>query len=323
MKKICLSSILLALAIMLIPDGATLAAEKQLKIAMVQWTGDTRACIGFRDGMKELGYGVEYTMLNAEQDRTKLGYILRETLRPRLKELDYVYTYGTTVTKATKLIVKNQAPQIFAIVLDPVGAGIVPSLESSRANITGATNGVSLALQLDTALKIAKFKTLGFLFNSRERNSNLIRKQLRELTASRQIEIIDLRSPPAKDTLNENLRKLKEKSIVVDAVYIPSDSFMRTNAELIGSGLRAAKILSFGATKEYIDGGVLMGFVPDYYKLGKAAAGIVDRHQNGEKLQNIPIATDEQPTLLINKATARLLNVTIPEALLARATFVE
>lgn len=323
MKKICLSSILLALAIMLIPDGATLAAEKQLKIAMVQWTGDTRACIGFRDGMKELGYGVEYTMLNAEQDRTKLGYILRETLRPRLKEFDYVYTYGTTVTKATKLIVKNQAPQIFAIVLDPVGAGIVPSLGSSRANITGATNGVSLALQLDTALKIAKFKTLGFLFNSRERNSNLIRKQLRELTASRQIEIIDLRSPPAKDTLNENLRKLKEKSIVVDAVYIPSDSFMRTNAELIGSGLRAAKIISFGATKEYIDGGVLMGFVPDYYKLGKAAAGIVDRHQNGEKLQNIPIATDEQPTLLINKATARLLNVTIPEALLARATFVE
>ena len=323
MNKTSLGSMLLALAIMLIPVGVTLAAEKQLKIAMVQWTGDTRACIGFRDGLKELGYAVEYTMLNAEQDRTKLGHILRGTLRPRLKEFAYVYTYGTTVTKATKQVLNNQAPQIFAIVLDPVGAGIVPSLESSGANITGATNGVSLALQLDTALTIAKFKTLGFLFNSREKNSMLIREQLRELAASRQIEIIDLRSPPAMDSLKENLRKLNDKSIIVDAVYIPSDSFMRTNAELIGSELRAAKVRSFGATKEYVDGGVLLGLVPDYYKLGKAAAGIVDRHEKGEKLQNIPVATDEEPTLLINKATARLLNVTIPEELFAKATFVE
>lgn len=314
---------LLALTTMLIPGDVMFAAEKQLKIAMVQWTGDTKACIGFRNGLKELGYVVEYTMLNAEQDRTKLGHILREILQPRLKEFDYVYSYGTTATKATKQIVNNQTPQVFAIVLDPVGADIVPSLESSGANISGATNGVSLALQLDTALTIAKFKRLGFLFNSREKNSLLIREQLRELAASRRIEIIDLRSPPAMDSLKENLQKLKNKSIIVDAVYIPSDSFMRTNAELIGSELRAAKVRSFGATKEYVDGGVLLGLVPDYYKLGKAAAGIVDRHEKGEKLQNIPVATDEEPTLLINKTTVRLLNVTIPEALLAKATFVE
>lgn len=314
---------LLVLAIMLATVGVTLAAEKQLKVAMVQWTGDTRACIGFRDGLKELGYAVEYTMLNAEQDRTKLGHILRDTLQPRLKEFSYVYSYGTTVTKATKQILRNQTPQIFAIVLDPVGAGIVPSLESSGANISGATNGVSLELQLDMALKIAKIKRLGFLFNSREKNSLLIREQLRELAARRQIEIIDLRSPPAMDSLKENLRKLKEKTIVVDAIYIPSDSFMRTNAELIGSELRRAKVRSFGATKEYVDGGVLSGLVPDYYKLGKAAARILDRHERGEKLRNVPVATDEEPTLLINRTTARLLNVVIPEGLFAKATFVD
>lgn len=323
MKKILFGQVLLALAIMLIPSAVTLAAEKQLKIAMVQWTGDTKACIGFRDGLKELGYVVEYTMLNAEQDRTKLGHILREILQPKLKEFDYVYSYGTTVTKATKQIVNNQAPQVFAIVLDPVGAGIVPSLESSGANISGATNGVSLALQLDTALTISKFKRLGFLFNSREKNSLLIREQLRQLAASRQIEIIDLRSPPAMDSLKENLQKLKNKSIVVDALYIPSDSFMRTNAQLIGSELRAARIKSFGATKDYIDAGVLMGLVPDYYKLGKLAAAIVERHQKGGKLQDIAVATDTEPTLVINRTTAKLLNVTIPEELLAKATFVE
>ena len=130
MKKIFFGLMLLALTTMLIPGDVMFAAEKQLKIAMVQWTGDTKACIGFRNGLKELGYVVEYTMLNAEQDRTKLGHILREILQPRLKEFDYVYSYGTTATKATKQIVNNQTPQVFAIVLDPVGVDIVPSLES-------------------------------------------------------------------------------------------------------------------------------------------------------------------------------------------------
>ena len=41
--------------------------------------------------------------------------------------------------------------------------------------------------------------------------------------------------------------------------------------------------------RSYIDNGALMGTVADYYKVGKAAARIVDRHQKGENLQEIPI----------------------------------
>ena len=66
-----------------------------------------------------------------------------------------------------------------------------------------------------------------------------------------------------------------------------------------------------------------MGLVPDYYERGKVAATIVDRHQKGEKLHNIPVQTPQEPRLVINKSTSQMLNVQIPKALAEKAVFVE
>ncbi len=311
------------LAALLTPSTALFAEGKDLKIAMILWRGETKAEQGFMDGLKELGYAVNYTTLNAEQDKTKLGYILREDLGPKLREFDYVYTFGTTVTKTTKTFLQDQVPHIFNAVADPVGAGIVDSLESSGSNIGGATIGISLALQVETAIKVLQFKRLGLIFNSREKNSLLIRDQLYEIAQKLRFEMIDLRSPPVQDMLQQHLDKLKDKSVVVDAVYLPQDSFLVSNAQLIGTELRAAKVKSIGSLKTYIDNGALMGVVPDYYESGKAVATIVDRHQKGNKLQNMPIVTQKNPTLVINKTTRQALNVEIPKDMLAKAVIVE
>ena len=124
---------------MLLPAGGddVFAAGKNLKISMVLWRGETDAEKGFRDGLKELGYSVQYTEMNAGQDRAELGRLLREDLKPRLDSVDYVYVYGTTVTLAAKSIVQDKTPVIFNIVADPVGAGVARSMESSGGNIAG------------------------------------------------------------------------------------------------------------------------------------------------------------------------------------------
>ncbi len=69
--------------------------------------------------------------------------------------------------------------------------------------------------------------------------------------------------------------------------------------------------------------GGLLGVVPDYYRLGGRVADIVDRHRKGEPLAKIPIAGVEQPTLIVNRTTAKRLNVTFPKNALAGATFVD
>ncbi len=323
MNNIFMRSMLFAVAFLLTSGAAFSAGSKDLNIAMILWRGETKAEQGFKDGLKELGYSVQYTVMNAGQDKTRLGHLLREDLKPKLKDFDYIYTFGTTVSKSTQFIVQNQVPHIFNIVAAPVKAGIVQTMESSGDNISGVSNAIPLPLQIETALRVIKFKRLGLIFNPREKNSMAIRQNLKDISASFGIELIDLRSPPAENALQKNLEKLKNKSVVVDAVYLPQDSFIVSKAGLIGTELKVANVRSIGSIKKYIDKGALMGVVTDYYKLGKAAATIVDRVKKGENLQDIPVYTEKQPVLVINKTTSQLLKVEIPPDLLKGAVVVE
>jgi ABC-type uncharacterized transport system substrate-binding protein len=244
-------------------------------------------------------------------------------LKPKLDGFDYVYFFGTTVALAAKNIVQDKIPQIYNIVADPVGAGIVQSVESSGGNIAGVTNEIPLLLQIQTALKIISFKRLGLLFNPREKNSMLVRDKFTDVAKKYGFEVVDLRSPPALDMLQDNLEKLRNKSIAVDCVYLPPDSFLVSNAKLIGSELTAAKVKSIGSIETYIEKGALMGVVPDYYELGKAAASIVHRHQRGTRLAEIPVQAAKQPQLLINKTTGKALSINFPESVLKKAVVVE
>src|SRR5262245_19193254 len=198
---------------------------------MILWRGDTEDEKGFQQDVKEFGYTVQYTVMNAGQDRTELGRLLREEVNPKLNNLDYIYVFWTTVASTTKTIVQDRVPEIFNIVADPVGAGLVQSMESSAGNIAGVTNEIPLPLQLQTALKIIPFKRLGLLFNPREKNSMLVRDKISEIGSRSRFEIVDLRSPPAQDMLQENLQKLKNKTVAIDVIYLPPDSFLVSNAK--------------------------------------------------------------------------------------------
>ena len=323
MKRLMVSSICLVLLSLLVSSNILFAGSKDLKIAMILWRGETRAEQGFKSGLKQLGYSAQYTIMNAAQDRKELARLLRNELEPRIAGFDYVYTFGTTVSKVTRTFLNDRIPHIFVAVTAPVESGIVDSMGSSGGNVGGIKHGIDLSLQIGTALKVINFKRLGFIFNPREKNSNIQRKELYAIAKNYDFEVIDLRSPPAQNMLQKNLQKLIDKSITVDAVYLPLDSFLISKAKLIGSRLRAAKVKSIGAHRKFITNGVMLGVIPDYYELGKVVATIVDRHQHGKKLENIPIETVKEPGVIINKTTSKMLNISIPEAVLKKATIVE
>ena len=73
-RLVILLAVVAALVLPLTASGA-----KKLRIAMVLWRGETAAEKGFREGLKDPGYQVEYTVMNAGQDRGELGRLLRET----------------------------------------------------------------------------------------------------------------------------------------------------------------------------------------------------------------------------------------------------
>lgn len=126
---------------------------------MVLWRGETDGEKGFKDGLKALGYSVDYTTINANQDRSELGRLLRNELEPKIQDFDYIYTFGTTASQMIRTMVKDVIPQVFNIVADPVAAGIVQSMESSGGNISGASNEIPLLFQIETVLKIIQLKS--------------------------------------------------------------------------------------------------------------------------------------------------------------------
>ena len=292
---------------------------------MLLWRGETKAELGFKDGLKELGYSADYTILDAGQDRKNLRRILRNEIEPKFNDFDYIYTFGTTVSKVTKIFIQNRIPQLFNVVTSPVESGIVEGLEHTGGNISGVNDIIPISVQIESALKIVQFKRLGFLFNPREKNSMIQREKLHDIAKKLHFDVVDIRSPPALDMLQKNLQKLVDSFILVDAVYLPSDSYLISNAQLIGSQLRAAKVKSIGSIETFIQNGALLGVVLDYYKMGKVVAEILDRHQKGEQLKDIPVKqvyNTIEPALMINKTTSNALNFQIPEALLKRAVVV-
>jgi len=323
MKKILIGLMSFVLIISLTLSNSAFAAGKPLRIAMLLWRGETDGERGFKDGLKDLGYSVEYTIMNAGQDRRELRRILNNEIMPKLNDLDYIYTFGTTVSNMTKIFIHDRVPQLFNIVFAPVEAGIVRSMEKPAGNISGATNVVPVSVRIEAALKIMQFKRLGLLFNPREENTMIQRQEVYDVAKKFHFEVVDLRSPPALDTLKKNLQKLIDKTVVVDAVYLPNDSFLISKAKLIGAQLRDARVKSIGSIRDFIDNGVLTGHVVDYYKLGRAVATIVDRHQKGETLGEIAVYRVLEPTLMINKTTSDILNFSIPEAAKEKAIIVD
>lgn len=321
MKTVCRLFPSLFLILVLFSSSAT-AAGQQLRIGLLLWRGETRAEDGFKDGLKELGYSVDYAIFNSEQSEKKLGSLLH-SINKNIEAFDYIYTFGTTVSRRTRVVVAGKIPQLFNIVTDPVSAGIVESITSPGGNISGASDAIGIAEQLHNAMQLLSFKRLGFFFNPREKNSMIIRDELHRFGDTNGIEIVDFRSPPVQDALPENLQQLIDNPDLVDAVYLPADSYLVSEAKNIGSQLRKAKLISMGPVSSYIEHGVLMGVVGDYYQLGRAVAKIVDRHQKGEALGKIPVQQIQNVVLMINLTTAGLLGVKIDTSVYAKAVVVD
>lgn len=265
------------------------AKEKTLDIAMILWRGETDAERGFKARLEELNYKVNYTTWDAKQDRKVLKKFLKTKIKPILRKYDYVYTFGTTVTKATRVITRSRrVPHIFNVVTYPENIGIDPK---KGLNITGVSSRVPLELQIDRAKEIVPFNTLGFIYNPRENNSMAQKIEIEKLGKRSGFTVVAIRSSPKEKNLEESLNQLFSHNI--DVLYLPSDSYLISEANVIGQLLKSNKIKSIGSHQTYVDQGALLGFIADYHNLGMEAANIIDRHEKGEKIKDIPINTSD------------------------------
>lgn len=279
---------------------------------MITWRGETMAEKGFIDELEKSGYPLALTKYNADQDEQCLQKIITQIQN---NPVDIIYVFGTTATKAVLFRIKD-TPVVFNIVSRPVDSGIIASWRSSENNATGASNMVSVIHQLKTLKKVINYKNLGIIYNPREQNSIIQRNNVKRFETQLDFSLKEYRISREQDIL-QILPQMKDQ---VDAVFLPADSMIKFLGKKIMAAVNTYQIPSLSSVGSMVpEDGVLLGFVPKYYELGRLAARKALRIINGQKPSDIPSSVLDHYHISVNMITATRINIQIPMSVLVMA----
>jgi len=306
-------------------------AADQKVIYMALFRGVTEAEQGFMDYLNsQVGLDVTYVFADAESDRENVANF-PEDIR-RIKP-DLIYTFGTTVTLT---IAGTEAdanandnitdiPIVFNIVADPVGAGLVNQMNNpSGRNLTGTSHLVPIPTQVNAIQELGEFKHIGVLYNANEQNSILQVKNIQQVIESGTTGMditsfaIDSDVDPAV-AIRQAVSRAGDMN--VDILYLPSDSYLIANGELIAVAASAEQIPIFSATDGPVQAGhALAGLVSKYYLVGQFAGFKALQILQGAQVSEVPIETLTKFNTVINLDMADKVDYYPPVNLLLNAT---
>lgn len=317
--------------------GLTLAFAAQAadpyRVYVVTWRGVTAAEEGFMSYFQERGIPTEFVLRDAARDHRRLETILAEIRRERP---DLVYAFGTTAALRLVGSEGNQHPEdhlvdipvIFNIVADPTGANLISDLAGSGRNLTGTSHLVPVETQFNALRALGDYDTVGAIYNPLEANSTLTILRLEDLMAQAGIELIKAPIPhaggaPRLSAVPEVVRRLADGGAQI--VYLPSDSFLISNADAVVSEIHRHGLPTFSATESPIrEAGALIGIVSNYFTVGRFAGYKAERILvDGEDPGVIPIETLARFTFLVNLETMRRLQHYPPVTVLQFAEVVD
>ncbi len=219
---------------------------------------------------------------------------------------DVVVAIATPTAQAAANI-SNQIPVVFSAVSDPVGAGLVESLEAPGGNITGTSDEIQVELILELALKInPDLKKLGFIYNTGEANSMTNLAKAKAFCESHSIELIET----AVTNTNEVQAAAQILCTKVEAVFAPNDNTVASAmAALANTAIQAKVPVYCGADSMVNDGGFATVGI-NYEDLGKETANMVDQVLKGKKAGEIPVKVfNSDLATIINEETANALGI--------------
>jgi putative tryptophan/tyrosine transport system substrate-binding protein len=274
----------------------------------------------FRGGLRDLGYvegrNATTEFRTAADNPASVGDLAAELAR---LPVDVIVTDGTPSALAAKQATAT-IPIVMAVIVDPVGTGLVSSYARPGGNITGFT---ILAPELGTKrLEILKetvpgLNRVGLLWNAI--NPLNATPQVPPIIEAARALGLEIEAGPVRnpDEFEPAFEKFKARQ--VSAIMTVADGMMFEERRRIVDLATAARLPGIYPDRPFADAGGLLFYGPLVVDLFRRAAGYVDRILKGAKPADLPI---EQPTrfsFVINLKAAKALGLAIPETLLIRA----
>jgi putative ABC transport system substrate-binding protein len=233
-------------------------------------------------------------------------------------KVDVLLTTTTPAALALKRAT-GSIPIIVAAVSDPVGTGLVASMNRPGGNVAALSSFASelSAKRLELLREIVpQFKRAAVVFNPESSASKLSFEELQDAAKKLgvRLEPVEVRRPDELEAGFEKIGRLHPDALIVlnEPPLLP----LRTRIAEFAITQRLPSVYGY---RLHADAGGLLTYAPDYGAIFERAATYVDKILKGAKPGDLPV---EQPTkfeLVINLKTAKALGLTIPPSLLGRA----
>ncbi len=307
--------------------------QKPFRIYMALWRGWEDAAQGFKDYFISQRIPVEFIIRNADQDERKLKEFVEEA---KQMKPDLVFTWGTSVSLGmlgsgltpdpAQFI--TDIPAVFAVVSQPTKTGLVPDFSSSGRNITGTTYLVPMPTQISLIQSYRPLHKLGMIYNPQEKNSLLTIEEINALTGkmdftlvAEPVDIIDNHPDAASIAAKvEDMRKAG-----VDFLYIPPDTFMNLNRDVLTTVCLEKGIPTFAAAENpVLTSKAMFGGVYRYYTVGQMtaykAAQILQKNVNPK---DISVDAPKRLSIILNMPVVRQLGLYPPMKVLQLAEIID
>ena len=208
-------------------------------------------------------------------------------------------------------------PVVFTAVSDPLAAQLVKDMEKPGGNVTGLSDMSPVGEHLTLIKEILpEVKTIGYLYNSGEANSVALLAVLKAEAEKAGLTVIESAATKSAEVQGA-ARALVGRA---DAIYVPTDNTIISALEGAVAVAEEAKLPLFTADTDSVSRGAIAALGFNYKDVGKQTGEVVVRILKGENPGDIPVKIAAGSDLVVNKAAAAKMGVTLPEGVLSRAS---
>lgn len=240
--------------------------------------------------------------------------------------VDLMVGVATPVAMAMQSATEDsKTPVVFAAVSDPVGAGLVASLEEPGSNVTGSSDNLDTNSVMNLIFaQNPDAKKIGLLYDIGQDSSTAAIEHAKAYLDDKGVEYVERTATTAEEVA------LAAQALVsdgVDAVFTPTDNTIMKAELAIYETFADAGIPHYTGADSFALNGAFLGYGVDYANLGRETADMIASIlTEGKDPAATPVITFDNGTATVNTEICEKLGLdfdTVSEAFAPYCTRVE
>ncbi|HEL1980102.1 TPA: ABC transporter substrate-binding protein [Streptococcus suis] len=251
---------------------------------------------GYKEGEKLV---LDYQ--NAQGDQANL-----QTISEQLIDGNDIVLAIATPSAQSLATVSTETPIVFTAVTDPLSADLVESIEKPGGLLTGTSDQAPIDKQVELlGQAVTDAKTVGILYTTSERNSEVQVEQAKELLEKAGYKVVVKGITSSNEVQDAATSLMKD----VDALFIPTDNTVASTMTMIGELSVKHKVPVIGGSTDMVDEGGLLTYGTNYEALGRQTAKMAIKIIEGANVSETAVEYPETVSLHVNEEMAQKLGI--------------